>query len=511
VSAADDSAQLQLAPYFKAIRRRALLIGAIVLAAVGAAEAVSLSETPQYESSARIFLSQGNPVENIIPATGSQTPADPERDLNSRLSLITTPSVASRVVDHLKLKRSPESVLSEVSATLDTNSNIATITVQDSSARRAAAIANSFATEYAASRTEAARATIAGAARLAQRQFALLSPADRTGPQGTQLARSARELQIAAALQTGNVEVVDMARPPGSASSPKPVLNGVLAGILGLLFGLGVAIALGFLDRRLRDIDDVDIHGLPLLATVPHSQTLDRLNALDMPESREALLTLATNLRFFNLGHDVETLAVTSPGPQEGKTSVTLGLSRALTEIGLRVVTLECDLRRPTFRQTVGLPPGGGISTVLAGVSTFDREVVKIASDTMKPLEPDAPDGTPFFSVVPAGPVPPNPQGLLSSAEMAHVVKYARAQADVVLLDTAPVGPVNDVVTLAELVSGIVLLARLGHTRKDALDRALRTLNHLVTPVLGVVVTGARRRRGEDYRYHYAQVSPSVG
>jgi capsular exopolysaccharide synthesis family protein len=485
-----------------------VLIGAIVLAAVGAAEAVSLSETPQYTASARIFLSQGNPVENIIPATGSQTPADPERDLNSRLSLITTPTVASRVVGQLKLRRSPESLLSEVSASLDTNSNIATITVEDPHPRQAAAIANSFATQYAASRTDAARATIADAAHLAQRQLALLSPADRSGPQGAELARSARQLQIAASLQTGNVEIVDTARPPGAASSPKPVLNGILAGFLALLFGLGVAIALGLLDRRLRDIDDVESYGRALLATVPHSDAADKLTALDEPEVREALLTLATNLRFFNLGHDVETLAVTSPGPQEGKTTVTLGLSRALTEIGLRVVTLECDLRRPTFRQYVGIPPGGGLSTVLAGVSTLDREVIEIASDTMQPLASDAPDGTPYFSIVPAGPIPPNPQGLLSSTEMADVVKRARAQADVVLLDTAPVGPVNDVVTLAELVSGIVLVARLGHTRKDGLDRALRTLNHLVTPVLGVVVTGARRRRGDSYRYDYAHITP---
>lgn len=493
--------QHQLAPYARAVRRRLPLVVLLVLVVVGSALAVSLTATKQYEATARIFLSQQNPVENILTTTGTQNPPDPERDLNSRLSLITTQGVAQKVIRDLRLRVSTDQLLKEVSAALEGTSNIAAIKVKDRNPRRAADIANAFAREYAASRQEAARRTIANAASLAQQQLAQLSPAERASAQGVELARSARQLQVAAALQSGQVEIVSRAEVPESPASPRPLLNALLAAILGSLLAVGLAIGIEFLDRRLKDLGEVDAYGRPLLGTIPDFPGSRPRAVVEDRETHEALLTLATNLRFFNLGQEVETLAITSPGPQEGKTSVTLGVARALSELGLRVVTLECDLRRPTFSRYTGGSDGAGLSTVLAGVVSFDDALVDVAADTLRPLDGLAGRDVPYFSVLHAGPIPPNPQALLSSAEMAAVVRRARASADVVLLDTAPVDPVSDVVTIAELVGGIVLLARLGQTRRDTLDRALRTLDHLVTPVLGIVVTGIRRRPGERYGY----------
>ena len=493
--------QHQLAPYVKAIRRRARLIALITLAALGVALALSLSATKQYTAHAKLFLHQENPVANIVSSSGDQGPADPQRDLNSRVSLITSETVARAVIDQLHLPETSKKLLDKVSASIDGESDIADIAATDPDPKRAADIANEFASQYVANRQQAARSTILQAADLAQRQLEQLTPAERSSAQGRGLAARARELQINAALQTGNVEIVGRALQPDSPSSPKTVLAAIVAVILGLLLGAAVAVGLEFLDRRLKDLDDLDPYGRSVLAAIPqHSGPIADAMQSDFAV-REAFLTFATSLRFYNLGRDVNVLAVTSPGPGEGKTSATLGLSSALTGLGLRVITIESDLRRPMFGRYTGVMSSAGLSTVLAGVSSFENELVDIDARTLRPLDPDAGGNVPFFSILPAGPIPPNPQGLLSSAEMAAVITRARALADVVLLDTAPIGTVNDVVTLGGLTNGIALLVRLGQTRRDTLDRSLRILDNIPAPILGFVVNGARREAESYYGY----------
>lgn len=493
----------QIAPYVKAIRRRVRLILFVMLVAVAASLTVSLTATSQYTATARIFLHQENPVENLV-SSSTQGPADPRRDLNSRVSLITSQPVAEAVIEEVGLDTTAKKLIEDhVNAEVDGESDIAEVSVEHPDPVVAARIANEFASQYVRIRQEAARATFFEAAELAERQLAQLAPPERATAQGRELARRARELQINATLQTGNVEIVGRAIVPEEPSSPRTLLAVVIAGILGLLLGIGLALVLEFVDRRLRDLDDLNAYDRPILAAVPqHSGNIADSLVTDFGV-REAFLTFATSLRFFNLGGQINVLAVTSPGPGEGKTSATLGLSAALTNIGLRVVTVEADLRRPRFAEYLAMPAAGGLSTVLAGVSKLEEELVDVDARTLRPLERRTMDDSPYFSVLPAGPVPPNPQGLLSSPEMANIVARGRAMADVVLLDTAPVGTVNDVVTLADLTNGIALLVRLGQTRRDALDRSLRVLDNISAPVLGFVINGAPRT-GESY-YGYNQ------
>src|SRR3954454_2188878 len=319
--------QHQLAPYLKAIRRRAKLIALITLAALGVALALSLTATKQYTAHAKLFVHQENPVASIVTSSGDQAPADPQRDLNSRVSLITSQSVAGSVRDQLHLPLTTKKLLDKVTASVDGESDIADIAAEDPSPQRAAAIANAFADQYVSNRQQSARSTILQAADLAQRQLDQLTPDERASAQGRGLAARARELQINAALQTGNVEIVGRAIVPDSPSSPKTALACIIAVILGLLLGTAVAVGLEFLDRRLKDLEDLDAYGRPVLAAIPlHGGPIDE-GLQSAFAVREAFLTFATSLRFFNLGRDINVLAVTSPGPGDGKTSITLGLS----------------------------------------------------------------------------------------------------------------------------------------------------------------------------------------
>lgn len=492
------------AAYVRAVRRRAWLVGTVVLVALGIALALLLSATKLYTATARLYLNQANPVEQIIEGQSSQDVSNPERDLNSRVKLITTEPVAQAVVDELGLPLGADDLLAKVSAELEGTSDIVSVTVEDPDPVVAADIANAMVESYVTIRQQAARQAILEAAALARTQLEQLSAGQAAGEEGRSLRQRAQQLEIAAALRTGNAEIASRAEPSGSPSSPRPLLTLFAAGFLGLVLGLGLAVGLEFVDRRIKEESDLEPYGRSLLGSVPRTTETGPPETSDFV-LREAYLTLATNLRFFNLGSQVETLAITSPAPREGKTSVSLGCASALAGIGLRVILLECDLRRPTVAQYTGAQSGGGLSTVLAGVSTLDESLVELDASSWHQLGERDLRGRPHFSVLPAGPIPPNPQALLSSSEMSAVVAQARAMSDVVLLDTAPVGTVNDVVTLAELVNGIVLVVRLEQTRRDVLQRALRTLDNLATPVLGFVATAGRRATSTYYGYESYQ------
>ena len=293
---------------------------------------------------------------------------------------------------------------------------------------------------------------------------------------------------------------------PTDPAKPRPLFNGILAFILGFAFAVAIAVGLEFIDRRLKDEEDVEnAFGLPILATIPRPAR--RSQTVVPGEDRgqfEGYSALATNLRFFELGPELESIMITSPGPSEGKTSVTLGTARALAALDLRVIAIEADLRRPTFSK-YGIGRGAGLSTVLAGVSDVDSSLIEVDASTLSRV-----DGAPSarartFHVLPAGPVPPNPQALLARPMMTHVIEDARAMADVVLVDVPPLGTVNDPITLANLVDGVVLVAHLGRTTRDASRRTLRLLSNVDARMLGVVVTGGAPGEG----YYGAYTSPS--
>ena len=198
---------------------------------------------------------------------------------------------------------------------------------------------------------------------------------------------------------------------------------------------------------------------------------------------------------------------VTSPGPAEGKTSVTLGLASALSRLGLRVVAIEADLRRPAFARYALLPPSAGLTGVLRGDTVLASELIKLDTASWQPVSGEAGNGRPTISVLPAGEVLPSaPQRMLTGPRMESLLNVARSLADVVLVDTPPVGTVNDAAGLFPMADAVAVVARLGRTNKDAARRALRVISNPQLEVAGVVITDA----GKSAQYGYYGTSPSV-
>ncbi|MDQ3849209.1 MAG: Wzz/FepE/Etk N-terminal domain-containing protein [Actinomycetota bacterium] len=497
---------IQLLDYLRAVRQRWRLVVLIVALCTGVALMVSLSSEKQYDATAQLLLRGEEPINSLLNPNGTAASQDPERDLNTDVQLIEVGPTAHLVQRQLGLTRSTDRLLDQIEAETSSDSDIVKLRARDHDPVLAARIANAFAEAYVQVRINSARARYRQAADLAQRQVLALSPADRRTDQGTELRARQRELQIAAALQTGGVELVRRASVPTHPSRPRPKLSAALGIVLGLLLGLGVALALNLIDRRFKDEQEMeDFFGLPILASIPRPGR--RATALDDPAQREAYGLLAANLRLAAAGRGSSVVMITSPSPGEGKTSVTLGVARAYARLGLSVVAIEADLRRPAFGRFADVSSSGGLTGVLAGGS-LANELLWLDADTLGPSGRDA-GARGAIGLLPAGGGRDNPQRTLSDPGMRLVVEVARTMADVVLVDTAPLGTVNDAAMLASLVDAVALVVRLNQTTKDAGRRAIRTLGNLGPDILGLVVTDAAA--SERHVYYASSASPTTG
>lgn len=494
---------VQLIDYLRAVRRRWRLVLLITLVTTGAALAVSLTADEQFEANAELLLREEEPINSLLdPGAGSGS-GDPERALNTEVELIEAGGTAHAARRLLGIERSADALLERVDTEASNTSNIISLTATDENPRLAADIANAFAEAYVGFRLDSARQRFMDAARLAESQLQALTEEERSSPQGQALQARQRELEIAAALQTGGAQIVRRASVPEEPASPRPVLSGALGLLLGLLLGVGAAIGREMLDRRLKEEESIEgLFDQPIIASIPRGSR--RAGPAGDDGQREAYGLLAANLRFSTLTKPSNVVVVTSPGPAEGKTSVTLGLASALARMGLRVLAIEADLRRPAFSRYAPLPPSAGLTGMLTGTAVLAQELITLDATTWKPVDLEADNGRPTIAVLPAGELPVTPQRILSGMPMDSLVRVARSMADVVLLDTAPVGTVNDAVGLFPMADAVAIVVRLGQTNKDAARRALRVLRGPGIDVAGVVVTDA----GSSAQYGYYRTTP---
>src|SRR5207244_8023755 len=189
--------------------------------------------------------------------------------------------------------------------------------------------------------------------------------------QANALRQRAEQLQILAALQTGNAELVQPANVPTTPSSPTPTRDAILGLIIGILLGLGLAVLLERLDRRLKDPKEIsEAFDRPILGAIPESRAIanaDHDPQRLAPGEAEAFRMLRANLRYFNVDRQINSVLITSSAPADGKSTVAMHLASAAAGAGAKVLLMEADLRHPTLARRLGLPHDRGLSQVLAG------------------------------------------------------------------------------------------------------------------------------------------------
>jgi succinoglycan biosynthesis transport protein ExoP len=474
----------------RVLRERWWVVAAAVAACVAISLALSLSATKEYEATSRILVGQATTDITALINSNAVPTLDPQRQQGTALELVTSTAVAERVVRALDLREDPGAVADRIVATAEADTDLVSITASDASPQRAADLANAFAEQYRDGRTAADRQRLAQAEELLERQIAELPTTEVA--QRRQLELALQQVTALRVVSTGNAEVVDRARVPTSASSPRPSRDAILGILFGLALGIGGVFLVDLFDRRLKSVDDFEgVYGMRTLTSIPE-QSRDPSSQRDQQAALEPFRILRGALGLVGGGRDV--VLVTSAVAGEGKSTVAAGLARAIALSGQRCALVEVDLRRPTFHQQFDL--GGdnrGLTTALVGGTPV--------GELLRPVVP----GLPTFFVLPSGPLPPNSAEILRSPEMGVLLRALSEEVDVVVLDAPPLLPVADAQVLLDhpQVDTCIVVGRAYRTSRDEARRARAVVERHRVRSTGLVVNGVRDLDG-GYAYYGA-------
>ncbi|HUH97905.1 MAG TPA: polysaccharide biosynthesis tyrosine autokinase [Anaerolineales bacterium] len=312
------------------------------------------------------------------------------------------------------------------------------------------------------------------------------------------LLNSLETVQLARLQDTPNVVQIEPATIPARPIRPRPVLYTALAGAIGLLLMAALAFLIEYLDDTLKTPEDIERSlGLSVIGYVTNIEysvkNQREVYVLGQPRSpvSEAFRLLRTNLEFSGIDKPLRTILVTSAGPCEGKTTVSVNLAASIAQGGKSVILLDTDLRRPQIHTFFNLPNHAGFSDLFRGGNLSFRMV-----------------GHDFGSlkdavVITSGNPPSNPTELLGSERMNQLLNSLKAAADVVVLDSPP-SMVADAQILSAKVDGVILVVYPGHTQVNAARAAVEQMKHTGARILGVVLNRIPQNDSYYYTgYHY--------
>jgi capsular exopolysaccharide synthesis family protein len=208
----------------------------------------------------------------------------------------------------------------------------------------------------------------------------------------------------------------------------------------------------------------------------------------------ESFRTLSANLRFASIDRPIRSVVVTSAQPDEGKSSVAIGLAQQHAESGQRVLLIDADLRHPTVATYTQLDGTVGLTSVLLGQHDLQDAVQSWGSDTL--------------DVLTAGTTPPNPSQLLSSSSMRLLLEQASSDYDLVVIDSAPIITVTDSLWLGNMADGMLIVVRERFTRHRHLAKAVSAVEGARAELVGVVLN--RVKRGDRNSKYYTSEVESV-
>ncbi|MCA9404224.1 MAG: polysaccharide biosynthesis tyrosine autokinase [Candidatus Omnitrophica bacterium] len=299
-----------------------------------------------------------------------------------------------------------------------------------------------------------------------------------------------------AGLKANNISVQDWAQASFVPVRPNKRKNVMLAVVIGLMAGAGLAFLLEYLDNTVKGYEDVERQvEWPFLGYVPmvrHERQLDFLMQ-DKPKSAvsEAYRTIRTGLLFSATEeYPLQTILLTSPGQKEGKSTTVCNLAIAMAQNNKKVLLVDADMRKPRLHHDFDTDNRVGISSYLSGQETFDKCVRSTRVENL--------------SFMACGPYPPNPSELLASGRMKDFMDQARRQFDYIFFDTPPVMMVTDAVILSRFVDGTVLIMESGRTSRKVVPRLKQILKNAKTRVVGLVINKIKAQSGEySYQYNY--------
>jgi len=358
---------------------------------------------------------------------------------------------------------------------------------------------------------------------MAEEEARLSRRVDALAGLGDELRKDFQKARMAEAVEAGDVDVVDLADVPYAPVLTASAVKLALGVLLGLMLGLIFAYLLEALNTSIRRPEDLEaVLHVPGLAVIPRitggsAGRRSRLRALLGSGKKgreeagslmsgaqtfsigiEAFRNLRTSLIWSDGGESLKSLVVTSAAPGEGKTLTAANLAVTLAYDGLRVLLVDCDIRRPRVHGLFRLPRSPGLMELL----TTSRSP---SGETLAPVEVIRNTSITGLSVLTCGALPSNAANLLSSTRMRILLQELQAQYDIIVLDTPPVLATADAGIVASLTDGVLLVVRAGTTDRNAAQRAHQQLANVGARVIGTVLNdpGGEVAKEGDYYYPY--------
>lgn len=403
--------------------------------------------------------------------------------------------VLRRARARLNTPRTVDKLRALITTGVDPVSTLVSVQVRASDRQFTAALANEVARSTRDIKTQAVRRHFEELADRVEEQLRSLPREEGLDDEAltirfVQRLASLRALSVSAT----PVRITEQAAVPLEAESPTPGRNAVLGAIIGLILGLVLAFIRSALDRRIRDAEEIEEElNLPIVGSVGvaalgHAAHFENGRGPMRNQDVEAFRILRTNVEFLDVQQPPRAIVVTSPLPAEGKSTVAASLAVAIAEAGRRVLLVECDLRRPSIADRLGIKAGPGLVDHIRGACDRSEIVQSVPLPTGE------------LAVVTAGSRSAAPGALLDSATFASFMHEVKDSYEIIIVDTAPMLSVGDAAQIISHVDGVLLCVRAGQTTRDQARTAGEILSRLPDRPTGVVVTGVKH--GSDYRQY---------
>jgi tyrosine-protein kinase len=489
--------QAGLKRYVETFRERLWLIVATMAITTGIALLYVALATRTYEAESDLLIT---PVSGNDPALASLglvgVSTDPTRDVETASRLVTNLTVAEAVKKQLDSPLSASALLDKVSAVPVAQSNIVAVTATATSAGEAKQLADAFASQTVATRTQSLHEQI-------ERQLPpLRSRPEATGatPAEGALAEQVAQLELLATAPTPDMRVEAKATLPTAPASPRVALSVASGIVAGLILGIVAAFAAQVLDPRLRREAQLRrLYSLPTLGRIPREPRAGGFPLLPRelsPAATEAYRILRATLTAGRGSSQV--VFVTGSGASEGKSTTALNLAVSIAFSGKRAILIESDVRKPVFGKTLDVKPrNGGIVGVLLENVPLEEALTQ--------TEAYGPNLRLLLA---------NHEGswtaeLFSATVAQRMIEEARELADYVIIDSPPLNEVIDALPLVQFADSVLIVAKLGQARLDKLAQLGELLAENGVRPAGFAVVGIPQPRHDEYQYQRQHSRPS--
>ena len=306
--------------------------------------------------------------------------------------------------------------------------------------------------------------------------------------------------------QRVNVWVLEEASLPKVPVKPNKKRNILLAVILGLFGGVGLAFFFEYLDNTVKSPEDIEdrFDDIPVIGSIDLFRDKKETMVDNLLKGGSSLVAenfsgLRTSILLSSSAGAPKSLLVTSMSPGEGKSSVCACLGISAASAGKKIIVVDADMRRPVQHKMFGLENASGLSTFLANMSTIDI-ISKGAVDNL--------------SFITSGPVPPNPSELLSGKKMDRLIDKLSEKFDMVIIDSPPLLSTSDPLIISTKVMGTAVVAMAGSTTHEMLNKGVKSLKEINAPLTGFVLNRFDARKSGyyygygDYYYYSSEAEP---